>query len=174
MVNIVHVTYIFSELEKVTDHSIKIFRFESSLVQRRIKVKFDVEFEATHPRKIIFSRVEKHALKKIGRRFEGGRIPRPQLAIDLNQCLLSGFDTVFLHGLADNHSHIVTFRIEDGKFSDPGIEHGSHSGGFYFLIRFDQDFACLFIHNVSDRKTAFQIIGRYFHLRYMGLGDEVV
>src|SRR2546427_5928261 len=136
VVDIVHVAYILPELKKVTNHRIKIFRFKSSLFQRRIKVEFDVEFETTHAREIIFPWIKKHAFKKISRRFQRWRIAWTQLAIDLNQSLLSGFDAIFFHGLAYNHSHIVTFRVEDGKFSDPGIEHGSDGVGFYFLIGF--------------------------------------
>ena len=80
MIDVIYRADILAQLEQVPDGRIEVIRFQGAIVQLgRILVfkQLDVELQPAHTRKVIFARIEKHAVKERRRRVQRRRIARP-------------------------------------------------------------------------------------------------
>ena len=174
MVDIVNVSDAFPQLQKIGNDGIEIVGIQRAFFQRSLETQLDVEFQAADSGKIILARIEEHPLKQMGCRFQGGRVPGAELAVDLDQGLLGRLDAVLLDRLAEHHPHIVSLRLENGKPGDAGIDDFRDIGHLQFFIGFNKHFPGLGIHHVSRGKVSLQIVGADLYLVDPGFGDVIV
>ena len=81
-------------------------------VRVRLVVQLDVELHAPDAREIVLARIEEHALEQLGRRIDGRRIARTQLAVDFEQRFVLLLDAVFPERHRNHVAHVVELREE--------------------------------------------------------------
>ena len=101
VIDVVHASDVFGQLERVIDDRIEIFRGERALLQRRIQSKLDIELEPSHFREIVFAGIVEHAFEKSGCGFQSRRISRPLFPIDFDQSIRLGLDVILLQSLGN-------------------------------------------------------------------------
>ena len=174
VIDIVNVSDALPQLQEIGDDGVEIVGIQCAFLQRSLETQLDVELQAAHSGKIILARIEEHPLKQVGGRFQRGRIPGTELAVDLDQGLLGRLDAVLLDRLAEHHPHIVSLRLENGKPGDAGIDDFRHVGRLELFIGFNEHFPGLGIHDISRGKESLQIVGADLYLADPGLGDVIV
>ncbi len=110
VVDVIHASDVFGQLERVFDNLIEIFRGKCAMLQRRIQSQLDIEFEPAHFRKVVFAGIIEHAFEKRGCGFQSGRISRPLLPIDFDQGIRLGLDVILIQGLGNSGSRVFPLR----------------------------------------------------------------
>src|SRR5713226_2841159 len=84
MIDVVDHADVLPQLEEILDRRNEVRRIQRAVVQRRIETHLDVELQAAHAAEIVLARIEEHAAKKVGGRFQGRGIAGTQLAVDFD------------------------------------------------------------------------------------------
>ena len=63
MIDVIHLTDVFTQLQQIRNDGIKICGFQDALLQRRRQIQLDVELQPADPRKIVLARVEEHSFE---------------------------------------------------------------------------------------------------------------
>ena len=113
---------------------------------------------------IVLARVEEHAVEERRGRFERRRIARTQLAVDFDQRFLGRADRVLFERARNDDAHVVAIREADIHFGDARFGDGRPHFGGERLVRFEQHFAGLAVHQLADGDGAFEIGRADFHL----------
>src|ERR1039457_6453837 len=161
-----------AQLEQVLDGGAEIPGIERAIVERGglgLVVQLDIELHPAHAREIVLARVEEHALEQLRGGIQRGRIAGAQLAVNLDERLVLGFDAVFAQRGGNHGAHLVTLGEEDFEFVDAGFHQLLDAGGGQLVVGVDEDFSGGHVHHVGGDVGAFQIVGRDLGLLNLGL-----
>ena len=167
MVDVVDLPDILAKFEQVFDDSIEVRRLEDPLVKRRCQVQLDIEFQASDSREVILACVEEHTFEQRSSRLQCRRIARTQFAVDLDQRFLA-------QSLTQNDADIIALGKENRQFRHPGIDDGPDDVLGQFVIGLDDHLTRVRIHDVANRKCAFEILRINFETLNLSLLDVVV
>ena len=174
MVDVVHRTDIFSQLQQILDRRHEIRRIQRALVERSLQPELDVEFQPSNFAEIILPRVEKHPVEKRRRRFQRRRIAGTQFAINFNQRFLGRANRVLLQRAPNDDAYVVAVGESNVHFRDSGFANRTPHFRRQRLIGFQQNFAGLPVHQLADGDRAFQIGRTDFRLCHARLGQFLV
>ena len=143
----------------------EIGRVKRALVERRFETELDVEFQPAHFAEIVLARIEEHAVEERRGGFKRRRIARTQLAVNFDQGFLGRADGVLLERARDDDADVVALRKGHIHFGDARFGDGGPHFGRERLVRFEQHFAGLAVHQLADSDGAFEIRWPNFRLR---------
>src|SRR5207249_4105435 len=114
-----------AQFQQILDGRVEVVRFQRAVVELgRVLIfkQLDVELQPAHARKVVFARIEKHAVKQRRRSIQCRRITWPQLAVDLDQRFLRRIYRVTLQGLADDRANVVPLGEEQAQLDNARIQ----------------------------------------------------
>src|SRR5579859_966224 len=178
VINVIHQTDVFAQLEQVTDGPVKIFRLQRAVVEAGgvgLLEQLDVELQPAHAREVILARIKKHSVEQRGGGIQSRRIARTQLAVNLNQRFLRRLHRVTAQRSADHRAHIVAFGEEDLDLSHARFRNLGKLVGGDFRVGLYQNFTGIGVNDVGGGECAFQIAHVDFNfrdLRFLDLFEE--
>ena len=118
--------------------------------------------------------VEEHPVEQRRGGFQRRRIAGTQLAVDFDQRFVRRVDGVLIERARNDDADVVAIReedihVRDSRFADRGPHFRRQR-----LVRFEQHFAGLPIHQLADRDCAFEIGDADFDLRHARLHQFLV
>ena len=125
MIDVIHSANVLAQFQQILDGRVEVVRFQRAVVELgRVLIfkQLDVELQPAHARKVVFARIEKHAVKQRRRSIQCRRITWPQLAVDLDQRFLRRIYRVTLQGLADDRANVVPLGEEQVQLDNTRIQ----------------------------------------------------
>ena len=138
-------------------------------LSRGIDAELLVDHEAADPGQVVAARVDEHAAEERARRLHGGRLARPQLAVDLDERLVGVLDVVAGQRLVHRGVDLARAEHQELERRHPRLMIWVSTVEVISVLVLDQHLAALGVDDAGGRAAAHQRLRAHRDLLDAGL-----